>query len=192
MHKLRVLFFWGAFFVLLCSGSLLAQEIKPNTRVSVSLIGHMVIQPGIQVGSEFFLDDPILENPDRQKTRYISVEPKLGYFTRYNLTKNFLAQTEVGILTIKEKRRVNYKTSVSLGYLLESKTTSFSVNLGTGSKSNEETETNHFFLPSINQEIIGSLGGNNFWFNKYSLGKRFGTSTNSMTFFVELGIKFSI
>ncbi len=177
---------------MMISNTLFAQNLKPDSRISASLIGQMFIQPGIQVGSEFFLNDPILENPDKRKTRFVSIEPRIGYFTRYNLTENFLAQTELGILTIKENRRVNYKTSVSLGYLLESKTTSFSVNLGTGSKSNEETETNHFFLPSINQEIIGTLRGNHFWFNKYSLGKRFGTSTNSMTLFIELGIKFSM
>ncbi len=182
----------GVFFALLCSSGLFAQDIKPNSRISASLIGHMFIQPGIQIGSEFFLGNPVLENPGKQKIRYISIEPKIGYFTRYDLTENFLVQAEAGILTIKENRRVNYKTSVSLGYLLESKTTAFSVNLGTGSRSNEETETSHFFLPSFNQEIIGILKGNTFWFNKYSLGKRFGTSTNSMTLFIELGIKFSI
>lgn len=159
MHSLRVQFLGGILFVLLGSTLSFAQEVTPNTRVSASLIGHMFIQPGIQLGSEFFLNNPILENPEKQKTRYISIEPKIGYFTRFDLTENFLAQAEVGILTIKENRRVNFKTSAGLGYLLESKTTSFSVSLGTGSKSNYETETHHFFLPSINQEIIGALKG---------------------------------
>lgn len=177
------------FFAVLFSASLLAQEIAPGVQLKSGYLGHVAIQPGINIGIQFPLTTIALFEK-KANSKFLVLTPSIGIFSRPDISTNLLINTYLGVYSLKKKKRHSI-SSIGLGYLFESKVESFSVNLGTGSRSASQKKENHFFVPSLGQEFGWILSDKLRLYNQYMLGyKLSGNSTNAAVFFAELGITF--
>jgi len=94
---------------------------------------------------------------------------------------------------VRKKEKGFYTAfTAGLGYLIQSKVESFSINLATGEKTNKQRSSDHFLMPSLGFEFGGNLNSTLGWYNKYTWAQRFFSSNGNgsvMSVFVELGAK---
>ena len=177
------------FLLTLCS-SLWAQSDRGALPVSVSYFGGFAYQPGIKLATEISL---VRRQDTENYSRQWYGSPQLAFYTNPGSDSNYLINFETGIGRQKKDKNTYWSYSIGLGYLMESKIRSFSVNLGTGDKSNKRRASQSFLLPSLNVERGWRTHRPLSWFTKYSVGSTlFGGDENQLMMFLEFGVKFKI
>ena len=173
-----------------------SQSSQEGLPIVVGYLGHYAIQPGIKIGTEIPFKTWEKERTRKKgnitRVKRFSVNPQLAWFTRINQDANYWLNAEV-MYKVRNKERGFYTAfTAGVGYLLQSKVASFSVNLATGEKTNKQRASSHFLLPSLGFELGGNLSSQLGWYNKYTWGQRFFSGNgngSTMSVFVELGVK---
>ena len=173
------------------------QSNEQGLPISIGYFGHYAIQPGVKVGTEITLKTWEKELTKKNKTRLkrLSINPQLAWFTRVNRDANYLLNAEAMYKIGRTDRGFYIAFTAGLGYLLQSKVESFSINLATGEKTNKQRASSHFLMPSLGFEFGGNLNSKLGWYNKYTWGQRFFSSNgngSTMSIFAELGVKLYI
>ncbi|OJJ16945.1 hypothetical protein BKI52_29960 [marine bacterium AO1-C] len=182
-----------------CSINAYSQDNDRGLPISIGYFGHYAIQPGLKVGTEIPFKTWEKERSRKKgnvtRVKRLSINPQLAWFTRINRDANYLINAEVMYKTRKKEKGFYTAFTAGLGYLIQSKVESFSINLATGEKTNKQRSSSHFLMPSLGFELGGNLNSKLGWYNKYTWGQRFFSSNgngSTMSVFVELGVKLYI
>lgn len=171
-----------------------SQTTSQKIPLSIAYYGHYLIQPGFKIGTQITLKTWEKEIHRKKgsvtKQRSLFISPQLGLFTRIRQNTNYLFNTELGYKTQKKGRKTYVAFSTGLGYLLQNKVTSFSVNLGNGDLGNKQRELVHIFLPTLNFEFGGAISARLGWYTKYTVGYQLSFQQESkLSMFLEAGAK---
>ncbi|MEM6299663.1 MAG: hypothetical protein AAF740_13320, partial [Bacteroidota bacterium] len=171
-----------ALFLLFCSTILssYAQKEENGRMLSVSYFTPFVTQPGIKVSTAFRLKEV--------KDNQLSIRPHFTWFMQSELHQNFILGGDISYTIRKPEKYFYLAPSVGVGYLLSIENTEGSVNLGSGDIE-QERETLHYFLPTLNFEL-GKLPKKRlgYFFRAFWGRKMTGQEVNSAFFGAELGI----
>ena len=181
---------------LTCCGANVYSQNDGRLPITIGYFGHYAIQPGVKVGTEIRLKtwtkERMRKNRDIVRMKYFSINPQLAWFTRLNQHANYLLNVEAMYHTQGKGKKIYTAFTVGLGYWIQSKVESFSINLATGEKTNKQRASSHFLIPSLGFEWGGRINGQINWYNKYTWGQRFFSTKgngSAMSLFLELGVK---
>lgn len=183
MSRLR-LFILG----LLCYGFVQAQDVPGySPYLNVAYQGNFLIHPGLSIS----YDMPIRDlNITTEKAESLLLQPHVGMFSFVDRNYNIVAGADLGVVRTKVEKKGASALSVGLSYLGESEKLGFTVDLGSGDRSNVQREWRHNFLPTLNYEWSTKMGKKHRFFTKL----RWGYSINfereaEMYLLVSLGLK---
>lgn len=161
--------------------ALLSQEGAGRPPVSIAYFSNYGFQPGLKVSTAF----PIAGDSLKQWL----ISPQLGVFTNPNDDTHTLLNLEAGLRKPKPGKNAYSTLAIGLGYLHQSKLTSFSVNLGTGKTGDRQRVGDNFLLPTISYEYGWATHKKIGWYIKPALGTRLlGRNEHSLMVLLEFGI----
>ena len=173
---------------LLCYGFAQAQDVPGySPYLNIGYQGNFAIHPGLSVS----YDMPIRDlNITTEKAESLLLQPHVGMFSFVDRNINVLAGADLGIVRTRVKKKGASAVSLGLNYLGESEKLGFTVNLGTGDRSNVQREWRHYFLPTFNHEWSTKMGKKNRFFTKLRWGYALSFERESeMYLLLALGIK---
>lgn len=173
---------------LLCYSTVLAQDVPGySPYLNIAYQGNFFIHPGIVVS----YDMPVRDlNITTEKAESLLLQPHAGVFSYVDRNYNILAGADLGIVRTKVEKKGASALSVGLSYLGESEKLGFTVDLGTGDRSNVQREWRHYFLPTLNYEWSTKMGKKNRFFTKIRWGYALSFEREAeMYLLIALGIK---
>jgi len=167
---------------------LLALSINASAqKLGISYFGHYAILPGAKLSYQ--LTPSSLELAKKP----LILQPEVGWFMEPDNYHDFLFNVNVGQQIKNVNKKSYWSYGLGLGYILESKITSFSQNLGNGNRENVERDTFHFFHPSANFGWHSNISSKSDLFLKYTLGyKMLSEAPSVLTMFLEFGIEIDL
>lgn len=179
-------------FSILCI-PLFSQNEKVDLPISVGLYGAYIIQPGLKIGTTFTFKEWNKEKNYIIKQSSLFVSPQMGVFMRPKNHISYVINADVGYKMNRTIKRFYVAPSLGLGYLLENRTLSTTIDLGSGDIIGKDKELIHYFLPTINFEF-GQEGKNKVgWYSKLSYGRKISQQLEDSGFFaLEIGIKINL
>ncbi len=163
MSKLR-------FFIIYCllCGYAQAQDVPGySTYLNIGYQGNYLIHPGIAVS----YDMPIRDlNVTTTKVESLLLQPHVAMFSFIDRNFNLIAGADFGIVRTRVEKKGASAVSIGLNYLGEAEKTGFTVDLGSGDRSNVQREWRHYFLPTLNYEWSTAIGERNRIFTKINWG----------------------
>ncbi len=180
---------WMALCCLLATTSLYAQNEPKPIPISVGYFGHFAYQPGLKIGTEFSLMGR--SDTDNYSRQWFG-SPQIAFFSNPGSDTNFFVNFEAGIRKQKKGKNSYTAYSAGLGYRLQSKLESFSVNLSTGDRTNKIRNSYGFLVPTLNIERGWRTHKPLSWYSKFSVGSSLFGNQNQFMLFLEVGVKFKI
>ncbi len=173
---------------LLCTCLAQAQDIPGySPYLNIAYQGNFFIRPGVSIS----YDMPIRDlNITTEKAESLLLQPHVGMFSYLDRNYNVIAGADLGIVRTKVEKKGASALSVGLSYLGESEKVGFTVDLGSGDRSNVQREWRHYFLPTLNYEWSTKMGKKNRFFTKLRWGYALSPERESeMYLLVALGLK---
>ncbi len=190
MKKVKRILGLGLIAMIMIYAPLSAQIGSRPIPVSIGYFGHFGFQPGIKVGTEISMMGRI--DSDNFSKQWFG-SPQIAFFTNPGSDSNYMVNFDVGLRKRKKPKNSYSAFTLGMGYFIQSKLESFSVNLSNGDRSNKVRNSQGFLLPTLNYEYGWRTDKPMSWYFKYSIGQTLlSGNDNRMMMFLEFGVKFKI
>ncbi len=182
--------YFSVLLFLLIGSSLFGQDQISRIPLTIGYLGNSLIEPGLQVGTEFKLQNWQNENETISKTRELLLIPQLGFFSRIGNNYNFMPSLDLAFRTQKNNKKAYHTYALGLAYQIESVVISTTVNLSNGDET-KNRKTRNYFIPTINYQYGRQINSNLGWYTKFSYGWRFSNEMdNGAMVLLGLGLRF--
>ncbi|MEM8892818.1 MAG: hypothetical protein AAGD28_32855 [Bacteroidota bacterium] len=156
-----------------------------QTPISISYFSPYFTQPGVKVGTSFFLTD--LDKGDIE--RQLSISPQVGFFSQIGINQSYFLNAELSLLRKQEGKKRFQAFGLGLGYLMDSRNLGPVVDLGSAAVSSGSRENSSFVTPTLSYSLgLNPDRGPAYQF-KLFFGKKFSFEDRGELFFgFETGI----